>query len=351
MDRRTVVEIDHAKFKINGEYTFPRRHWRGALIEGLLPNSRMVQAVFDDENPDTVSTWADGDRVWDADRNANDFIDMLPIYRDHGLLAVTINLQGGAPGRLSYDESKWTNSAFREDGSLKSTYMKRVEKVIDRADELGMVVILGYFYFGQETRLVDNDITIINAVRNATEWIMNLNYTNVMIEINNECNARFREGAPYRYLHRLLQPERVHELVGMVQGMMVSRKHKIPVSTSFCGCRVPSENILNSADYILVHGNDSYDMNSLKCTIDAVRNNGYYRGQPIVVNEDDHYDFEKSENQFVTCVRNGVSWGYFDFDGYQAVPPSWGIDTQRKEGFFRLLREITGCDRSSGSRE
>jgi hypothetical protein len=29
--------------------------WNGINMEGLLPNSRMVQGIFDDENPETVS--------------------------------------------------------------------------------------------------------------------------------------------------------------------------------------------------------------------------------------------------------------------------------------------------------
>jgi len=60
--------------------------------------------------------------------------------------------RGGGP--TGYAKAQlWHNSAFAADGSLRPAYMRRLEKVLDRADELGMVVILGLFYFGQDERL------------------------------------------------------------------------------------------------------------------------------------------------------------------------------------------------------
>jgi hypothetical protein len=71
---------------------------------------------------------------------------------------------------------------------------------------------------------------------------------------------------------------------------------------------------------------------------------------PIVNNEDDHYDFDKEDNNFVAAVENYCSWGFFDFrkgdepfeNGYQSVPVDWGVSSPRKKAFFRLLAEITG---------
>ena len=50
-NRSTVVRIDGAKFQINGQPTYKGRTWKVHSIEGLLFNSRMVQAIFDDRNP------------------------------------------------------------------------------------------------------------------------------------------------------------------------------------------------------------------------------------------------------------------------------------------------------------
>jgi hypothetical protein len=82
--------------------------------------------------------------------------------------------------------------------------VQRLERILDKADELGMVVILGYFYFGQD-EILKNEQAVIRAVDNATDWLKKGDYSNVLIEINNECNIR--------YDHEILNPERVHELI------------------------------------------------------------------------------------------------------------------------------------------
>ena len=94
----TTVTIVGEDFYINGRPTYVGRNWRGHRIEGLLLNSRMVQATFDDRNTNTIARWAYPDTGrWDADRNTREFIAAMPDWRRHGLLAVTLNLQGGSP--------------------------------------------------------------------------------------------------------------------------------------------------------------------------------------------------------------------------------------------------------------
>ncbi len=68
---------------------------------------------------------------------------------------------------------------------------------------------------------------------------------------------------------------------------------------------------------------------------------------PILFNEDDHFDFDRPDNM-MAAVSEYASWGYFDpgasdySDGYQCPPVHWGLNTERKKGFFNLLREVTG---------
>ena len=57
-DRRTHVSVVGDAFHINGHPTYAGRTWNGKKIEGLLLNSRMVQATFDDMNPQTRDVWA-----------------------------------------------------------------------------------------------------------------------------------------------------------------------------------------------------------------------------------------------------------------------------------------------------
>lgn len=338
--RKTKVEIRENQFYINDQPTYPERYWKGNKIEGLLMNSRMVQGVFDDLNQETIKNWEYPDtKTWDADRNTNEFISQMPIWKSYGLLSFTINLQGGSP--FGYSQSQpWINSAFTETGELREEYFKRLEKILDRADELGMAPIVGFFYFGQDERLVDGK-AVIHAVENAVDWILEKGYTNVLIEVNNECNVR--------YDHEILQPERVHELIELVKSKEKDGR-RLLVSTSYGGGVVPKDNVVRSSDFILLHGNGVKDPNNIKVQVEATRSVPGYSNQPIVYNEDDHFNFDQDLNNFTAATESYASWGFFDYrmkdegfeSGYQSVPVDWGINSDRKKGFFNLLKEITG---------
>ncbi|MFW6133329.1 MAG: hypothetical protein ACOC8F_05480, partial [Planctomycetota bacterium] len=167
---RTVVSVAGQAFCINGRPTYEARRWRGSPIEGLLLNSRMVQGIFDDLNPQTRRRWDYPDGPWDAERNVREFVAAMPRWRARGLGGFTINLQGGCPYGYC-DEQPWWNSAFERDGALRADYMGRLERVLDRADALGMVVILGLFYFGQDERL-DDEAAVVRAVDGAVDWLV-----------------------------------------------------------------------------------------------------------------------------------------------------------------------------------
>lgn len=51
-----------------------------------------------------------------------------------------------APPQGYSKQQPWHNSAIEPDGTLRADYLGRLERVILRADELGMVVILGYVF-------------------------------------------------------------------------------------------------------------------------------------------------------------------------------------------------------------
>jgi histidinol phosphatase-like PHP family hydrolase len=337
---RTVATIRDDEFYINDQVTYPGRLWKGTKIEGLLMNSRMVQGIFDDLNPQTVDKWIYPDtKRWDPDRNTDEFVLNMKRWNDCGLLSFTINLQGGSPQGYSQDQP-WHNSAYTEDGSLRTEYMKRLERILEKADELGMVPIIGLFYFGQDERLKD-ETAVKNAVKNVIDWLFDKNYRNILIEINNECNIR--------YDHEILRPERVHELIELVRGM--SRNGlRFYAGTSYGGGSIPIPNVVRAADFILLHGNGVKNPDNIVAMVNQTRAVPGYTPKPILFNEDDHFDFDQEWNNFIAAVSAHASWGYFDYRmkgegyeaGYQSVPVDWGINSDRKKGFFDLLKEITG---------
>ena len=101
---------------------------------------------------------------------------------------------------------------------------------------------------------------------------------------------------------------------------------------------------------MLLHGNGAPSPKTIGQMIDQTRALDGYHGQPIVFNEDDHYEFDQPENDMLAAIRGGASWGYFDFrrkgeaieNGFQSVPVDWKIDSARKRAYFDLLQKITG---------
>jgi hypothetical protein len=69
---------------------------------------------------------------------------------------------------------------------------------------------------------------------------------------------------------------------------------------------------------------------------------------PILFNEDDHFDFQKPENNFTSAIAAHASWAYFDYrmkgetfnDGYKSPPVNWKISSPRKKGPSTCARRL-----------
>jgi len=340
IERHTLVTIQGDKFYINGKPTYEGRRWKGHLIEGLLINSRIVNGVFDDLNPETREQWAYPDtKKWDPDRNNREYVEHMKEWRDHGLLAFTLNPQGGSP--IGYGNRGWLNAGYFEDGSLRPKYMARLEKILDRADELGMVVILGLFYFGEDEVLQDED-AIFHAVDNMMHWLFQRRYRNIIIEIDNECDVT-------AYDHEILKPARVHEMIRYIKSKQ-RHGYRFLTGTSFKGNTIATPSVVKASDFILLHGNGVGDPNRITEIVRHQRLVDGYRPMPILFTEDDHYDFDKPFNNFIAAIQSYAGWGYWDWrhkgegfeHGFTLPPIDYGINSERKKAYFRLLKEITG---------
>ena len=341
----TLISILGDTFQIDGQPTYAGRRWRDMKIEGLLMNSRMVQGIFDDLNPQTRALWNYPDGPWDAERNTREFVAAMPAWRRHGLLSFTINLQGGHPQGYGKGQP-WHNSAFAADGSLRPEYLARLKRVLDAADGLGMAPILGLFYFGQDERLAD-EAAVVRAADNAVDWLLAQGYRHVLIEICNESDHA-------KYEHAILQPPRVIELIQRVQrrsqGRVQAPAGRLLVGVSLCGGAIPGDEVLASEDFVLLHGNGVAEPGDIRRMVDDCRGRNGFRGQPVLFNEDDHFAFDRPDNNMLAAVSRGASWGLFDYrkpgeghdEGYQSVPANWSISSARKRGFFGLLSEMTG---------
>jgi len=313
----TVVSIVDGRWFINGQRTYP-----GTPSEGLLLNVRMVNATFEDDRP--PAEWPpELPRSFDPGANTRAFIAKLPEYRDHGIRAITLSLQGGSPG---YEGAH--NSAFEADGSLRPAYLERVRSVIAACDELNLVVILGCLYqrqHGEPPTLLPRALAgrdaIRTAVRNTALWLRESGFRNVVLEIANEYAhsgySRWRDGEWLR------TPAAQIELINVARAAHPG----LAVSTSGMGNGTIAPAVGEAVDFILVHLNNT-GLDTIPARLGAVKS--AHPRKPVVVNEDDKTG-DAGARAAELCIAAGVSWGYmgsavnqyapFEFRGAGDDPP------------------------------
>ncbi|MCL2479866.1 MAG: ferredoxin [Treponema sp.] len=117
----------------------------------------------------------------------------LEVYAAHGLNAVSVFFMGNRFGNVK---------GYRRDASLDPVYAQRMERIIQAADDLGMVVLVGCLYW-EESQAKWTDWTQKEAnlaVANTCAWLKDNDFRNVFIDVDNEGMARVRAGFDTREL-------------------------------------------------------------------------------------------------------------------------------------------------------
>ncbi|MGC9326395.1 MAG: hypothetical protein ACP5I1_02060, partial [Candidatus Hinthialibacter sp.] len=255
---------------------------------------------------------------WDPMENTRRFLRVIPDYAAQGVRAFTLNLQGGMPG---YEGA--VNSAFNPDGSLRSEYLNRMEKVIEACNRCGCAVIVGCFYQRQDQILSDED-AVRRALVNAVQWIQRRGFQNVVLEIANE----FNHGG---FDHAVLQSPRGQvELIRLAQ----QTNPELLVSTSGLGDGKMPEMVAEAADFILIHFNGT-PVGQIPERINALKK----FGKPIVCNEDDKTG-ERAARAMEASVHNGASWGYMNKEVNQYIPFEFH-GSQDDPVLYERLKKIT----------
>jgi hypothetical protein len=355
---QTLVGIRGPQFTLNGQPTYTSLSGFPSAdpnLAGSLLNVRAVQAIFDDANypadgsrahPYHSSTMGDisfeyPDGHWDPERNLREFLAALPDWRRCGVLAFTVSLQGGGPtdGNFSrdYKIQPQLNSGFDPRGNLRAAYANRLRRVIEQADHLGMVVIVGFFYQGLSERIqaAAEDSYAKEAIRQGSLFLKNLPHRNILIEIDNETNARY-------YNHPIMQPDGILDAVLLAQKTV---QHQIPVSMSWLGGVMArgsrGDAALREVDYVMFHTNGKTPEGVHGEIQEMRRWTGYNR--PLMINEDGVSTFNLQ-----AAVQEHVGWGYYDQglnnyrDGFQSPPVNWRISSLTKWVFFEQVARLTG---------
>ncbi len=313
---KTKLEIKGKQFYINGKLTYSTIENSNPEVHGLLMNARFIQGIFDDKEDRT--RFNRFGRTFDPDKNTDDLIKALPEWYNYGLRAFTVGFQGGGPCFTMGGKERSTidNNPFSSDGTeIDPDYLKRMDRLIRAADDLGMVVIVSYFYWSQTTPRLKTGNAIVNAVKAASNFLRDNAYTNVIIEIANEHNV---------------SPFGEHDLIRTAQGisllMDIARKESggLPVGSSGSGGYINQEEAAAS-DVVIIHSNKQtrqgyYNM------IKQVRE--WEPNKPIVSNED-----SQAIGQLKVAYQSRTSWGYYNNMTKQEPPVDWSI-TEGEDRFF-----------------
>jgi len=290
---------------------------------GRLMNLRIAQALFHDE-------WLT-EFPFDPEANTERLIQALDTYLDHGVLAISVSLQGGNTGyNREFPDIRRENaaklgpgkgllvSAFRPDGSLKPEWMARLLRLIRELDRRGMVLDLMYFYQGQD-EVLESPAAIDQAVRNATDWLIDNDCRNVIIEIANEHN---HSGFDHdRYIHR-----EMGKLIELARSRFLEKKaaFRLPVSASTGGSMEVFDGVRDHADLVIIHGNNRTP-GEKGARVRALHDDPRMPG-PIWMNEDDNGRETTRANlakELESCARvfdAGGSWGYMPWRQVQMFP-------------------------------
>lgn len=321
----TTYEIFKDKFLINGKLIYSEYPECPEQYRGLLMNARFIQGVFDEKSD--RSRFDRFGEVFDPELNTEKLIEALPQWYAKGLRAFTVGFQGGGPC-FTINNYTIENNPFSEDGcSMDEKYLHRMEKLITAADRNGMIVIVSFFYHAQ-VRFLENDVAVLNAVKTASNWLKEKQFTNVIIEIANEQNA------PGFKVHSMLAMEEK-----VVKLMQVARRESggMAVGCSLTG-GVFSELLAQESDVILIHGNGQsrqkfYQLIKKAQNIRPVK--------PVVCNED-----SQALSAMQVALEQEVSWGYYNNITKQEPPANWGI-TCGEDTFFALrMAEALGIEKN-----
>lgn len=318
--KKTTMTIQADKFLINGKLTY--REIENCQYQGLLMNARFIQAIYDDKTD--ITRYNRFGKTFDPTTNTQEFIHALPAWYETGLRAFTVGFQGGGPC-YTIDLATIKNNPFGTDGKkIDPEYLERLAKIIDAADELGMIVIVSLFY-GMQTQNFESCEAVESATRVACKWLKERGDKNVIIEIANEHDVE-----TYAKRNVLFQENGIIRLIEMAQ----ATSGGMPVGCSGRGGYF-SKRIAEASDVILIHGN-SLTRNQLYNLIKKAK--AITPTRPIVINED-----SQALSQMAVAFQNGVSWGYYNNMTKQEPPVNWGI-TKGEDQFFaiRMKEFLTG---------
>jgi gamma-glutamyltranspeptidase/glutathione hydrolase len=128
-----------------------------------------------------------------SDESVAELIGNLDTFASYGINTVSVYFMGSRFGDVK---------GYNEDGSLNPVYAARMGRIIDAADDRGMIVLVGCLYWGNSKGKWDNwtQAQANAAVANTVRWLKEHDYRNVFVDVDNEGMARSAKGFDNRLM-------------------------------------------------------------------------------------------------------------------------------------------------------
>jgi len=128
-----------------------------------------------------------------TDAASESLIRHLPVFAAYGVNTVSVFFMGSRFGDVR---------GYREDGTLDPVYAARMGRIIEAADVLGMVVLVGCLYWGNSRAKWESwtQVEANAAVRSTVEWLAEHDYGNTLVDVDNEGMALRNKGIDNRAL-------------------------------------------------------------------------------------------------------------------------------------------------------
>lgn len=235
------------------EQTYSGGAYRGKA-RGRLMMLQLPHALFEDE-------WLT-EQKFEPDKNTDRVIAALDTYAEYGVRAIGVSLQVGDPGYSEEvngitrngvagagEKSGSLVSAFNPDGSLKPSWLSRLERLLKEADRRGMIVCVTYFGREQD-EIFESTLALVAAARNMTDWLIEKNFRNVIIDV-----AVGWDVEPENWDHGSFIPEYIAQLLEDVRERFHNAAFALPIGASSGSNMTYPASLAQLCDVVLVRGN------------------------------------------------------------------------------------------------
>ncbi len=328
----------------NGSSSYRKR------LRGSLAMLRVSQGLFDDE-------WLT-EKMFDPDENTSRLIAQLDVYKQHGISGIVVSLQGADPGYSpqvngiargrSADLDRGAGaliSAYHADGSLKSAWVSRLDRLITETNKRGMVMCLILFQQYQDEVLISPG-AIVAAARNVTRLLIAQDARNVILDL---ADAWDMQGDSWD--HRRFIPRNIDKLIRIVREEFQDAEFSLPIGASTSSTMSYPISLARVCDVVLLQGNGRSPADKLARSRQLKE---YGRAVLMISDENgseaDAEALSRENAAADTFLTNAAGWSFrptglvdrFPFEyapAESAVLDESGDEAGRRHTYFRAMLE------------